>query len=194
MRSPAMSKRATCSPRKTPATCTGNRRCVALPRTTGHQTGKAGRRAHAVTLAPLPRRFPMGDPQLLPIASMTLLGAATAVRCRLFGHALAPAPSTGWRCNGGALQNLVMHLQRHRGLSSMWLNGDRSVGPRLHRRARASQPAHAHLAQLPDGHLSAADVLPRACRWRKRFCADWRALCAELEQLDAADSIARPPS
>lgn len=127
--------------------------------------------------------------ELLPIASMTLLGAATAVRCRLFGQRWRQRRQQDGVQWCGALQNLVMHLQRHRGLSSMWLNGDRSVGPRLHaEREQANQHMHT-LAQLPDGHLSAADVLPRA-QW-ERFCADWRALCAELEQLDAADSIAR---
>lgn len=123
--------------------------------------------------------------ELLPIASMTLLGAATAVRCRLFGQRWRQRRQQDGVQWCGALQNLVMHLQRHRGLSSMWLNGDRSVGPRLHaEREQANQHMHT-LAQLPDGHLSAADVLPRA-QW-ERFCADWRALCAELEQLDAAD-------
>lgn len=127
--------------------------------------------------------------ELLPIASMTLLGAATAVRCRLFGQRWRQRRQQDGVQWCGALQNLVMHLQRHRGLSSMWLNGDRSVGPRLHaEREQANQHMHT-LAQLPDSHLSAADVLPRA-QW-ERFCADWRALCAELEQLDAADSIAR---
>ena len=122
--------------------------------------------------------------ELLPIASLTLLGAATAVRCRLFGQRWRQRRQQDGVQWCGTLQNLVMHLQRHRGLSSMWLNGDRSVGPRLHaEREQANQHMHT-LAQLPDGHLSAADVLPRA-QW-ERFCADWRALCAELEQLAQA--------
>ena len=48
------------------------------------------------------------------------------------------------------------------------------------------------LAQLPDDHLSAADVLPRA-QW-ERFCADWRALCAELEQLTPPTASPATPS
>lgn len=127
--------------------------------------------------------------ELLPIASMTLLGAATAVRCRLFGQRWRQRrqhDGVQW-CE--ALQNLVMHMQRHRGLSSMWLNGDASATARLHaERQQVDRLIHT-LNALPDHNLSAADVLPRA-QWQA-FCADWRQLCDTLDTLDAAASIAR---
>ena len=63
--------------------------------------------------------------ELLPIASMTLLGAVTALRSRLHGQRWQRQrrhEGVQW-CQ--SLQQLVMHLQRHRGLSSVYLNGDK---------------------------------------------------------------------
>jgi hypothetical protein len=125
--------------------------------------------------------------ELLPIASMTLLGAVTALRSRLHGQRWQRQrrhEGVQW-CQ--SLQQLVMHLQRHRGLSSVYLNGDKSAAVRLAReREDANRLIHT-LAQLPDSHLSAADVLPKA-QWQQ-FCHDWQQLCATLDTLGAADSI-----
>ncbi len=82
--------------------------------------------------------------ELLPIASMTLLGAATAVRCRLFGQRWRQRRQQDGVQWCGALQNLghasatpsrfVQHVAERRPLG----------GAASARRARAGQPAHAH--------------------------------------------------
>ena len=126
----------------------------------------------------------MEAPNSLPIASMTLLGAATAVRCCLFGQRWRQRQQDGvqwWH-----LAEPGDDLQRHRGLSSM--HARRSGGARLHAGARASFNQHMH----PGARWMATLARGGCCRAPgNAFCADWRALCAELEQLDAADSIAR---